>query len=1064
VNVDLNKLKLKNLKSFKNNQNLFFTFGIVLLLLFLVIIYLFPLKGLKQLGFFERRDKEKVSLAITTPNDPQFPSQWAPGKIRAPEAWDIAKGSSTIKVAQISSGIRCDLADLVGQCGPGYNAVTPGGSTNDDFGSYGMGTRIAGVIGAKTNNSTDIAGISWNITILPVKVCDLAMNCFLPDLAEGINWAVDQGVQIIDISLGYDPAKAIPEVNTAVANALSRGILVVASAGNYAGYLGYPASLPGVIAVGATDAADVVGSFSGRGPALDITAPGVSVLTLTMVGCCYGQSGAEVSAGHVSGALALLLAAGVPASQAENYLFQSAVDLGPAGRDDTYGYGRLDICGALNAAGKTCPVVTPAPTADIKANGSNGPITISYNTSATISWTSTNVSSCTVSPTGWTGTSGSQSSGNLTSSQTYTLSCSGPGGSASDSVVVNVSPPPTCTRANPAVTLTPTSQSGSAGGSLNYSLSVTNNDSLACSSPTFSLTSSIPVGWSASFSPTSLNLAPGASGSATLAVTSATGAAAGSYPINATATNSSDVSYKASASATYAVTAAATCNTGVPADKFHVCFFDTTDPTTGPFIGERDEGAVTSPAPVTATPVVHDYASGGEFGQVDTFSGVWRGNINFPAGVYKFKVVSDDGVRLDVGNNGSYEINQWIDQPPAAYETGPISLNGYTPLRLEWYENEVTSYISLGWTEATPPSVSITSPAPGALLKGTVNVAANATDNVGVTKVEFYVDGVRKVTDTISPYSFNWDTTVETNANHNLQAWAYDAANVGVSSNVAVTVDNQPPSAPTGLVATAPAYNQVNLTWNPSTDNVAVDRYWVVRIPNGSTIASTTATSYTDNTVSASTTYSYYIIASDTAGSNSAASNTVTVTTPAVPDTQAPTAPTNLTATAVSSSQINLSWTASTDNVRVTGYDIYYTNNTKVATVSEATTSFGDTGLSASTTYSYYVKAFDAAGNPSAASNTASETTFTPPAATGNITGTVYSSVGGVVVGAKVSTFVSGSKRTYYTNSSGVYSISSIPAASYSLTFSAQKYISQTVGVTVTAGVTVTKNVTLQKR
>ncbi|OGY26042.1 MAG: hypothetical protein A2Z11_04065 [Candidatus Woykebacteria bacterium RBG_16_43_9] len=82
------------------------------------------------------------------------------------------------------------------------------------------------------------------------------------------------------------------------------------------------------------------------------------------------------------------------------------------------------------------------PTADIKANGSNGPITIAYNTAATISWTSTNASSCTVSPAGWTGTSGSASTGNLTSSKTYTLSCTGAGGSASDSVVVNVSSPP----------------------------------------------------------------------------------------------------------------------------------------------------------------------------------------------------------------------------------------------------------------------------------------------------------------------------------------------------------------------------------------------------------------------------------------------------------------------------------------------------------------------------------------------------------------------------------------------------------------------------------------------
>ena len=84
----------------------------------------------------------------------------------------------------------------------------------------------------------------------------------------------------------------------------------------------------------------------------------------------------------------------------------------------------------------------PLPTTDIKADGSNGPITIPYDSEVTISWSSTDTTSCTVSPDGWTGTSGSRSSGDLTSSKTYLLSCTGPGGDASDSVVVNVLPPP----------------------------------------------------------------------------------------------------------------------------------------------------------------------------------------------------------------------------------------------------------------------------------------------------------------------------------------------------------------------------------------------------------------------------------------------------------------------------------------------------------------------------------------------------------------------------------------------------------------------------------------------
>jgi chitodextrinase len=111
----------------------------------------------------------------------------------------------------------------------------------------------------------------------------------------------------------------------------------------------------------------------------------------------------------------------------------------------------------------------------------------------------------------------------------------------------------------------------------------------------------------------------------------------------------------------------------------------------------------------------------------------------------------------------------------------------------------------------------------------------------------------------------------------------------------------------------------------------------------------------------------------DAAGNLSAASNTATATTPAGADTQAPSTPAALSATAASSSQINLSWTASTDNVGVTGYRVYRAG---VQVGTPTATSFSDTGLTASTAYSYTVKAVDAAGNLSAASNTATATTL----------------------------------------------------------------------------------------
>src|ERR671937_1575399 len=152
---------------------------------------------------------------------------------------------------------------------------------------------------------------------------------------------------------------------------------------------------------------------------------------------------------------------------------------------------------------------------------------------------------------------------------------------------------------------------------------------------------------------------------------------------------------------------------------------------------------------------------------------------------------------------------------------------------------------------------------------------------------------------------------------------------------------------------------------------------------DGTQIATSATTSYRDKTAKPSTPYSYSVIAYDAANNVSAASNTATVTTPA--DTSAPAAPTNLTATAASASQVNLSWTASTDNVGVAGYQIIR-NGTQIAT--STTTSYSDTTVQGSTTYNYSVVAYDAANNLSPASNTATVTTpavtltFTPSADT----------------------------------------------------------------------------------
>ena len=206
--------------------------------------------------------------------------------------------------------------------------------------------------------------------------------------------------------------------------------------------------------------------------------------------------------------------------------------------------------------------------------------------------------------------------------------------------------------------------------------------------------------------------------------------------------------------------------------------------------------------------------------------------------------------------------------------------------------------------------------------------------------------------------------------------------------------DTTPPTAPANLMATATLATSINLTWTASTDNVGVAQYKVERCQgaacaNFAQIATPAASTFNDTGLTASTAYSYRVRAADAAGNNSAYSNVFSATTATSTDTTPPSAPTNLTATAASSSQINLAWTASTDNVGVTGYKVERCSGSSCANFVQIAaptgTTFNDTGLTASTSYSYRVRANDAAGNNSSYSNTATTST----SAAGNISVTI---------------------------------------------------------------------------
>ena len=200
-----------------------------------------------------------------------------------------------------------------------------------------------------------------------------------------------------------------------------------------------------------------------------------------------------------------------------------------------------------------------------------------------------------------------------------------------------------------------------------------------------------------------------------------------------------------------------------------------------------------------------------------------------------------------------------------------------------------SSTVSVTVDDTTPPTVSVSAPAAGSLLRGTVTFSASAADNsggTGISKVEFYVDGVLKNTDLSSSYSFSWDTTTATNSSHSLTAKAYDSAspaNSTTSATVSVTADNAAPTAPGNFQTTGNSLNSISLSWAASSDNNGVTGYRLSR--NGTVVTTTSGStlSYADNGLAASTTYSYSLVALDAAGNVSTAATLSAATRTATP-------------------------------------------------------------------------------------------------------------------------------------------------------------------------------------
>jgi len=302
-----------------------------------------------------------ATVADTTPNDPLYASdQWGPQKVQAPAAWDITTGSASVVVAVIDTGVSATHPDLAGKVIAGYDFVNSDGDPSDD---HGHGTQVAGIIGAASNNGAGVAAIAWQSPILAIKVLDAGGGGSYANVAGGITYAADNGAKVINLSLGGSTESAVLE--DAVNYAWNRGAVVVAAAGNTGNaFIKYPARYANAVAAGSTGQTDEKSPFSSYGGALDVMAPGESILSTTLINSYAASSGTSFSAPHVAAAAALLWAKGASSNSAiVDALYRGADDLGTAGWDESYGWGRLNIYRSLVVLGSAPPPTqTPTPT------------------------------------------------------------------------------------------------------------------------------------------------------------------------------------------------------------------------------------------------------------------------------------------------------------------------------------------------------------------------------------------------------------------------------------------------------------------------------------------------------------------------------------------------------------------------------------------------------------------------------------------------------------------------------------------------------------------------------
>lgn len=255
----------------------------------------------------KRIDPDILVRATGKPTPPPQPSQtlpWGIDRVEADLAWSTTGGNG-VRVAVIDTGIDLSHPDLALNIKGGVNTINSRKSANDD---NGHGTHVAGTVAA-LNNSIGVVGVGPAVNLYAVKVLDRNGSGFLSDVIEGLEWAVNNGMQVVNMSLGTN--SDIQSFHDAVIKVNQAGAVQVAAAGNDGAAVDFPGAYAEVIGVAAvqknSDGTLSVASFTSRGPEVDLSAPGVDILSTYKGGSYASLSGTSMATPHVTGVAALVL-------------------------------------------------------------------------------------------------------------------------------------------------------------------------------------------------------------------------------------------------------------------------------------------------------------------------------------------------------------------------------------------------------------------------------------------------------------------------------------------------------------------------------------------------------------------------------------------------------------------------------------------------------------------------------------------------------------------------------------------------------------------------------------